>query len=55
MNPAARFGEGAARGRVATGRDADLVILGSDPAYGVRNLADVRYTIRGGRVIYQRH
>ena len=53
VNPAARFGDSARRGRVAAGFDADLVVLGSDPAHGVRNLSDVRYTIRAGRVIYQ--
>ena len=53
VSPAERFGEAAARGRVAAGFAADLVVLGSDPAHGVRNFADVRYTIRGGRVIYQ--
>ncbi len=53
VNPAQRFGEDSRRGRVAAGLDADLVVLGSDPAHGARALADVRYTIRAGRVIYQ--
>ena len=53
-NPAARFGEAERRGRVAAGQDADLVVLGSDPAHGARNFADVRYAVRGGRIIYQR-
>jgi len=29
-------------------------VLGSDPAQGARAFADVRYTLRGGRVIFQR-
>ena len=53
VNPAGRFGDGATRGRVAAGFAADLAVLGSDPAHGVRNLGDVRYTIRAGQVIFQ--
>jgi imidazolonepropionase-like amidohydrolase len=53
VNPAERFGDRTRRGRVATGFEADLVVLGSDPAHGVRNFSDVRYAIRAGRVIYQ--
>ena len=50
--PAAKFKEDDRRGRVAMGMDADLVVLGSDPAQNVRNFTDVRYTIRQGKVIY---
>jgi imidazolonepropionase-like amidohydrolase len=50
--PAEKFKEGDRRGRVAVGMDADLVVLGSDPAKDVRSFADVRYTIRQGRIIY---
>ena len=49
--PAAEFHEEDRRGRVAAGMDADLVVLGSDPAEDVHNCTDVR-TIRQGRVIY---
>jgi imidazolonepropionase-like amidohydrolase len=35
------------------GRDADLVVLDADPAADVKNLAKVKYTVRGGKVIYQ--
>jgi imidazolonepropionase-like amidohydrolase len=49
---AEKFKEGDRRGRIAVGMDADLVVLGSDPAQDVRNFADVRYTIRQGRIIY---
>lgn len=50
--PASTFGEGARRGRLARGMAGDVVVLRSDPAVGVRALADVRATIRAGRVIY---
>jgi imidazolonepropionase-like amidohydrolase len=50
--PAARFGESERRGRVAAGQDADLVVLSVDPAADVGAFAEVRYTIRGGRVVY---
>jgi imidazolonepropionase-like amidohydrolase len=32
--------------------DGDLVVLGADPSSDPRAFADVRYTIRAGRVIY---
>ena len=50
--PAARLGEESRRGRIAPGMDADLVVLAADPARDVRGFADVRYVVRGGRVIY---
>jgi len=52
-NPAARFGDSAHRGRVASGMDADLVILSADPALDATAFAKVRYTIRAGKIIYQ--
>jgi imidazolonepropionase-like amidohydrolase len=33
--------------------DADLAILGADPALGARGFAAVRYTIRDGTVIFE--
>ncbi len=50
--PAERFGEAKKRGRVATGMDADLVVLTADPAADVSAFAKVRATVRGGRVVY---
>ncbi len=50
--PADRFGETARRGRVAAGLDADLVVLEADPSADVTAFAKVRYTIRGGRIVY---
>ena len=50
--PTERFGETLRRGRVASGLDADLVVLGADPSADATAFANVRYTIRGGRVVY---
>ena len=52
VNPSAYF-KAATKGRIAKGMDADLVVLGADPAQDVRNFAKVAYTIKGGKVIYQ--
>ena len=46
VNPAARFGESSRRGRLAAGMDADVTVLGGDPAADVRAFADVRHVIR---------
>ena len=51
-NPAALF-KASAKGRVEKGMDADLVVLDGDPAADVRNLAKVKWTVRGGKVIYE--
>jgi len=50
--PAARFSVSAQTGRVKAGMAADLVILGDDPARGLGAFAQVRSTIRGGRILY---
>jgi len=34
--------------------EGDLVVLGGDPSLNVRAFADVHYTIKAGRVIYER-
>jgi len=52
-NPAAYF-KASNKGRVETGLDADLVILDGDPVSDVRNLAKVAYTIRAGKIVYQK-
>jgi imidazolonepropionase-like amidohydrolase len=52
--PARRFNEASRRGKVQTGMQADLVVLGTDPALGARGFTDVRYTIRAGRIIFER-
>jgi imidazolonepropionase-like amidohydrolase len=50
--PVERFGASQQGGRVAKGLDADLVVLGVDPSRDVTAFAKVRYTIRGGKIIY---
>lgn len=50
--PAAHFGQAHALGRVAPGLAGDLTVFAGDPQYDVGVLADVRYTIRSGEVIF---
>ena len=50
----AQFFKAANKGSVEKGFDADLVVLDGDPVADVRNLAKVAWTIRAGKVIYQR-
>ncbi|MGC2111532.1 MAG: amidohydrolase family protein [Candidatus Korobacteraceae bacterium] len=52
-NPATFFKAGHT-GEIAEGDAADLVVLSADPAADVRNFAKVDYTIRAGKVIYQK-
>jgi imidazolonepropionase-like amidohydrolase len=51
-SPAQRFGDSTHSGRIAKGFDADLVVLGADPAQNTSAFSKIRYTIRGGKVIY---
>lgn len=50
--PAERWKESARRGRVEAGMDADLVVLGGDPAEDVRNFTNVRCVFRAGKLVY---
>lgn len=50
--PARRFGAQKQKGRIAVGMDADLVLVAGDPTSDIRALANVRYTLRQGRLIY---
>jgi len=52
-NPAAYF-KAANKGKVENGFDADFAVLDGDPMSDVRNLAKVAYTIRAGKIIYQK-
>ena len=52
-NPAQYF-KAANKGRVEKGFDADFVVLDGDPMTDVSNLAKVAYTVRAGKVIYQK-
>lgn len=51
-SPSQRFGFSTHSGRIAKGFDADLVVLGADPALSTSAFSNVRYTIRAGSVIY---
>jgi imidazolonepropionase-like amidohydrolase len=50
--PSMRFGFAAHKGRIASGMDADLVVLEGDPAKDVTAFAKVLMTIRGGQPIF---
>jgi len=52
--PAQRFGVSKELGRIAPGFTADLAIVRGDPGKDIRALADVQFTLRDGRIIYQR-
>jgi imidazolonepropionase-like amidohydrolase len=52
-SPAQRFGFGKRKGRVVAGMDGDLVLLASDPTRAAKSFADVRYTIRAGKILYR--
>jgi imidazolonepropionase-like amidohydrolase len=52
--PAAKFGVTALKGTVTPGKLADLVVLDGDPATDIGAFSRVRYTIRSGRLIYER-
>lgn len=52
--PAARWNESDKRGTVRPGMDGDLTVLNGDPATDVKNFANVKCTIRGGREIFVR-
>ena len=51
--PAARFGVAGEKGTLETGKLADFVVLGSDPAMEATAFADVRVTVRSGKVIWR--
>jgi imidazolonepropionase-like amidohydrolase len=51
--PAKRFGLSKKTGRIAPGMDADIVLLGSDPAIDIEAFSNVRYTLRSGKIIYR--
>jgi imidazolonepropionase-like amidohydrolase len=53
INPATYF-KATRKGRVKEGLDADMVVLDADPIADVRNLAKVAYTIRAGKLIYEK-
>ena len=52
--PAAKFGVTAMKGTITPGKLADLVVLDGDPATDIGAFSRVHYTIRTGRLIYER-
>ena len=50
-NPAERFHVTGEKGRIAAGMAGDLTVLSSDPATDSLAFTQVRYAIRGGKVI----
>lgn len=52
--PAERFGVTAHKGTITPGKMADLVVLDGDPATDIGAFSRVHYTIRSGRLIYER-
>jgi len=50
--PATRWNEGARRGALRAGMDADLVVLEGDPADDASHFARVKCTFRGGELLY---
>ena len=52
--PAERFGAAARAGRLVPGMIADVVVLEGDPERDIKAMAKVRYTVRGGRIIYRK-
>lgn len=52
--PSARLGVTALKGTITPGKLADLVVLDGDPATDVGAFSRVHYTIRSGRLIYER-
>ena len=50
----AKFFKAAHTGEVVPGYAGDLVVLDADPAVDLRNFAKVGYTIRAGKIIYQK-
>ena len=50
--PARRFGYADCSGRIASGMDANRVVLNADPAKDVTALSKVRYVVRKGRIVY---
>jgi imidazolonepropionase-like amidohydrolase len=51
-DPAERFGYSAHSGRIATGLDADLVVLSADPARDVTAFSKVAFTVGHGKILF---
>jgi imidazolonepropionase-like amidohydrolase len=51
--PSKRFGDKNKLGRLSPGFQADLAVFQQDPAANIRALAQVKYTLRAGQIIYR--
>jgi len=51
--PAERLGDKNKLGRLAPGFQADLAVFQQDPAANIRAFAQVKYTLRAGKIIYR--
>ena len=49
--PGEKFGR--PTGRIGAGLDADLTVINGDPVKNIRALADVKYTLRAGKIAYR--
>ena len=54
VSPAKRFGMANHTGRIAVGMDADIVILNGDPAVDIKAFSNIRFTLRKGKILYER-
>ena len=52
--PAERLGVTSTKGTIEVGKNADLVVIASDPMQNVTSFADVQATVRDGRLLWQR-
>ncbi len=50
--PADKFKSFGQTGKLEPGMDADVVVLKADPEKDIKNLAQVKYTLRKGKIIY---
>jgi imidazolonepropionase-like amidohydrolase len=50
--PSEKFGFSNQFGKIAVGMNADLVVFAGDPQLDIKVLADVKYTVRQGKMIY---
>lgn len=50
--PARKFHLAGRTGQIVAGMDADIVLLGADPAADIRSFDKVRYTLGQGKIIY---
>jgi len=54
-NPAKIFGHESETGKIEVGMKADLVILERDPILDIKNFAEVKYTFKDGKCIYNKN